>query len=537
MNYTNSSLITDKVNFGTKNSNKRDQYYSDTKRVYNPSGAITKISIHHMAGKMKAKACAQMHYKSNGSSANYYIGYDGEICLGVDESRRAWTSGDRECDSYAITIEVSNDINKAPWSVSDKSYDSLIKLVADICKRNEIEQLEFTGDKSGNLVMHRWYRSTACIPVNSELLTENGWVKLSDIKIGDKIACSHIDNLDITFEEVYGKVEEKQQDTYTNNGITATKDHRMVYCTQGNRNFRIDFFNKLLSENGIYIPMAGSFNGCGMKVSDEMLVFLIAVQADGCYMRDTAQSTSYYGLEFHLKKQRKIERIKGILESLNFEYSETKKSDGSTSIRIYNQDDINIVNDICECYLDKKMFSWQFLNLSKEQAKLFLNEILFWDGCLTAKKYSSTKKQNLDVVSAISALNNVGSYLKGNDVFFRDTPFITLVDKTTRNVKSEGREITKVSCVSVKTGIILIRQNGKTFIVGNCPGDYLANRFPDIARKVNALLKGENETTSTSNNVLYAVQVGAFANKTNADKLCNELRNKGYNPIIVSKQK
>ena len=34
------------------------------------------------------------------------------------------------------------------------------------------------------------------------------------------------------------------------------------------------------------------------------------------------------------------------------------------------------------------------------------------------------------------------------------------------------------------------------------------------------------------NNKLYRVQVGAFANKTNADKLCNELKAKGYSAFI-----
>lgn len=162
MNYTNSSLVTEVLNFGTKNSNPRDQYYKDTKRCYNPTGAITKIAVHHMAGKMTAKNCAQMHYRSSGSSAHYYIGYNGEICQGVDESRRPWTTGDRDIDSNDITIEVSNDINKAPWTVSEKSYESLIKLVADICKRNGIKQINYTGDKNGNLVMHRWYQSTSC---------------------------------------------------------------------------------------------------------------------------------------------------------------------------------------------------------------------------------------------------------------------------------------------------------------------------------------------------------------------------------------
>lgn len=34
------------------------------------------------------------------------------------------------------------------------------------------------------------------------------------------------------------------------------------------------------------------------------------------------------------------------------------------------------------------------------------------------------------------------------------------------------------------------------------------------------------------NNKLYRVQVGAFANRANADKLCNELKSKGYSAFI-----
>jgi N-acetylmuramoyl-L-alanine amidase len=33
-------------------------------------------------------------------------------------------------------------------------------------------------------------------------------------------------------------------------------------------------------------------------------------------------------------------------------------------------------------------------------------------------------------------------------------------------------------------------------------------------------------------NKLYKVQVGAFANKSNADRLCNELKAKGYSAFV-----
>ena len=156
MQYSNSPLISGSVDLKAK-SNPRMH------GTYNISGKITKITIHHMAGRMSAKACAEMHAKgSRKASANYYIGFDGEIVLGVPEERRAWTSSSAPNDYNAVTIEVSNDCNGEPWTVSAASFKSLIDLCTDICVRNGIKALNFTGDKSGNLTMHKYFSKTAC---------------------------------------------------------------------------------------------------------------------------------------------------------------------------------------------------------------------------------------------------------------------------------------------------------------------------------------------------------------------------------------
>ena len=159
--YTNSPLATSRVDLN-KNSNPRNMRYADTQTVYNPSGKITVITPHHMAVITTGKACAESHKRGNSSSANYYIGKDGDICLGVEEQYRAWTSGSRANDSNAITIEVSNDGGAPDYHVSDKALESLIKLCVDICKRNGIKQLNYTGDKTGNLTMHCMFQATAC---------------------------------------------------------------------------------------------------------------------------------------------------------------------------------------------------------------------------------------------------------------------------------------------------------------------------------------------------------------------------------------
>lgn len=143
-----SDLATEVVDFGTRNSNPRNQ-------------KVCRITIHHMAGNLGAVECAKMHMNTATSSANYYIGTDGTICAGVSEDRRAWTSGSRENDHSAITIEVANNSGAPNWTVSDKAYKACIALCADICQRYGIKP-HYNGEKTGTLTIHRMFQNTDC---------------------------------------------------------------------------------------------------------------------------------------------------------------------------------------------------------------------------------------------------------------------------------------------------------------------------------------------------------------------------------------
>jgi hypothetical protein len=61
-----------------------------------------------------------------------------------------------------VTIEVANITGAPDWKVSDIALNKTIDLCVDICKRNNIKRLNFTGDKTGNLTMHKWFAATAC---------------------------------------------------------------------------------------------------------------------------------------------------------------------------------------------------------------------------------------------------------------------------------------------------------------------------------------------------------------------------------------
>lgn len=127
------------------------------------TGKISKITIHHMAGNLSVENCGNIFASSTRqASSNYGVGTDGRIALYVPEDYRAWTSSNKENDEVAVTIEVANCGGAPDWKVSDKALESLIKLCVDICKRNGISKLNYTGNKSGNLTEHNYFTPTAC---------------------------------------------------------------------------------------------------------------------------------------------------------------------------------------------------------------------------------------------------------------------------------------------------------------------------------------------------------------------------------------
>ncbi len=136
--------------------------------------AIDTITIHHMAGNLSVETCGNVFAKtSRQASSNYGIGSDGRVGLYVDEANRSWCSGNRANDHRAITIEVANDdagVKNKTWTVSASAYKALIKLCADICRRNGISKLVWDSNKDNrvnhkngaNMTLHKDFAATGC---------------------------------------------------------------------------------------------------------------------------------------------------------------------------------------------------------------------------------------------------------------------------------------------------------------------------------------------------------------------------------------
>ena len=117
------------------------------------------ITIHHVAGKLTARQCGAI-FQTVGrrGSSHYGIGYNGEIAWYVDENDTAWTNSNWDSNCESITIETANDENGGNWHVSEASINSLIRLVADIAKRNNLGTLV----KGQNVTWHSMFANTNC---------------------------------------------------------------------------------------------------------------------------------------------------------------------------------------------------------------------------------------------------------------------------------------------------------------------------------------------------------------------------------------
>ena len=133
---------------------------------------IDTITIHCMAGNLSVESCGALFAKSSRkASSNYGIGSDGRIACYVGEEDRSWCSSNRANDNRAITIEVANDGGAdTGWHVSDKAYKSLISLLVDICRRNNITKLVWSKNKNDrvnhkngcNMTVHRDFANKSC---------------------------------------------------------------------------------------------------------------------------------------------------------------------------------------------------------------------------------------------------------------------------------------------------------------------------------------------------------------------------------------
>lgn len=109
-------------------------------RPYTKRSKTTAIAVHYV-GNAGSSAIGNRNYFQNTStsvSSHYIIGLEGEIIRCIPEDEVSWCTN--QANSYTISIECCHPSSDGIFN--DKTYNSLVELCADICKRWNLNPLK-----------------------------------------------------------------------------------------------------------------------------------------------------------------------------------------------------------------------------------------------------------------------------------------------------------------------------------------------------------------------------------------------------------
>lgn len=325
-----------------------------------------------------------------------------------------------------------------------------------------------------------------CYDEDTEVLTAKGWKLFKHLSYDDYVAQVHNDR-SVTYvnptEIVEYDVVDKGMVKFENRNINinVTDNHRMIYRTAkyADRKSHTGDYSEVMAKD--FVPSRtkimdfGGFKVGTVSGLTPMQRFLIAVSADGHILENKTCENS---VTFTLKKPRKIERLKEILNDLGISERE-KYREKCTCYTITDsyKDDTYAVTVFRVDGLTKNL-DWVYdVDFDSNWAAQFLNEVKQWDGCVgnTSFEFYSNVKMNIDVVQFVAANAGLKSTLDERGDRECWTVRISTNDKydgmVTESIRmTESKFTGKVYCCTVPTGILIVRSNGKTLVCGNTRG-------------------------------------------------------------------
>lgn len=251
-----------------------------------------------------------------------------------------------------------------------------------------------------------------------------------------------------------------------NISICATHDHTMYWMHDSNMVVNKGTFSEMLKQKSPVVIAAGYMNK-RESLSEIETRILAMVVADGSF--------SHNSIRFGFVKRRKVRRCIELFKQYGIKVSQKtfKQHDTSTGlvtkINISNKE---LVEKLLEYTTDKKELSWKCL--TDIPGKIYLEEAQFWDAHKPQRKrrtsvlFSTTVEQTADVMQAMAVTEGVSITKTFSSGMYQLC--YSLEEKCTRrfSMLHRVRETQDVYCVSVPSGMLLIRRNGRICVQGNC---------------------------------------------------------------------
>lgn len=308
-----------------------------------------------------------------------------------------------------------------------------------------------------------------CFSEDVEILTPTGWKCVIDTNIGETVGTINKETKAFEWNVVRDKfVYDTYKELYHIKSpvvdLMVTDKHGLVGYNKNTDKFEEFTAAELAMSNKIYkfICAAEHNSEKGLEISEAFLRLLVNISADGCI-----EDNSF---RFHLKKKRKIDHLRAILDTLGLDYTVRSQKIGTTKIRISTECSKPIIN---EYFKNGKQLPEILRSVNTEQAHIILDEYARTDGnknldSKNSYQISTKKLEEADLLQEIfskhgirsSKISRYGSYY----VISANIRSLTYIGAHNVSiVPYDGR----VSCVSVDNGTLVVRSKGKTVITQN----------------------------------------------------------------------
>lgn len=362
-----------------------------------------------------------------------------------------------------------NPLTDGPPPVPDGTWDTCVVTVHDYATlRAAVSYLELGQHYFESIVVDSISETQKkCYSPDTELLTPSGWYRIDalpeDVPVAQWTSDEKVEFVHTTDRLKLRYVGDMISMPSVSNDLLVTPDHRQPV----RRKHGIGVVRAEDLRMGNVLPLAGVYAGDAtveQPTKDEVKL-LAATQADATMGGRT--------IIWSLKKQRKIKRLTQLLDRLAIERTTIHYDNGFVRIKIK-------VPLFVDKYMPRKLWEWNALHWSEDVRRVMIEELAYWDGWIPKQGltqtgagkpgsrilYSSYVEQNLDVVNAVAAITGYGSVKKHHCV--------SIVRHTWRSLHKEQVRTSydgHVYCVSVPSGFVLTRRNGKVTVSGNCKDD------------------------------------------------------------------
>ena len=332
-----------------------------------------------------------------------------------------------------------------------------------------------------------------CYADDTEVLTRSGWKFFRDLTELEEVATWSLDGTcrwsvpsahqSFLYE---GDMVNMAADF---SALLVTPDHRVVSrsAPQKNKIFApsVRPASSMVGILGRQLPVAGILDtGSGITTDQARLV--------AAFAGDGGWSPRNGGAIFNIKKQRKIERLRRLLGAVGL-MEQSRPGQGNRDKTVgwsegthlsaagWTQFLVHGIEFVRE-YLEGpggKTFSWQLLDWPLDARNAFLSEIGYWDGdCpgIEGVRFFTQPRQSADVVAGVASLSGWGAIVREDKHKESGSTFVvSLVPRPWRTVGNpatlvEGYSGT-VYCLTVPSGFLVTRRDGKVTVSGNCEGE------------------------------------------------------------------